>query len=284
MLAMPSPSLAPTAAAACLVHDARAGVVRHVRVGDDAEGARPVLFDKVGEERLVATAHQRTASEAAFHGEEALDGLQGRGRGGLRAGSRSSGGGGSSGSCSRSRSCLVLGVELRDAALGEDVRGAALGVAHLHVVHVGVDAEREVGWEGPWGGGPRDEGGRALLRPAAALGEEGEGHDDRGVDRPVVVVLRGAGGGTVGGPSVETPPAPPPCLVGLEVRQRRRARGRVGHDLERAVDEALAPQLREDPPHGLHEVRVHRLVVVLEVDPAAHALRGGIGSRRVEIR
>ena len=211
------------------MHNARARVVRHVRIGDDAEGARPVLFDKVGEERLVSPPHEGAAREAPLHGEEALDGLQGRRRrrlcaGSRRRGGRGSGGGsgsssrgsGSRGSCSRRR--LVLGVELRDAALGEDVCGAALGVAHLHVVHVRVDAEREVGGEGPWGGCPRDEGGRAVLGPAAALGEEGEGHDDRGVDRPVVVVLRGArgaAGGWVGGSLDITPvPHPPAPLLG----------------------------------------------------------------------
>ena len=39
----------------------------------------------------------------------------------------------------------------------------------------------------------------------------------------------------------------------------------------RAVDAALLPKLLEHPPHRLHEAEVHRLVVVVEVDPAAHA-------------
>ena len=42
----------------------------------------------------------------------------------------------------------------------------------------------------------------------------------------------------------------------------------------RSVDAALVPELLEDPPHRLHEAEVHRLVVVVEVDPAAHARDG----------
>ncbi len=35
------------------------------------------------------------------------------------------------------------------------------------------------------------------------------------------------------------------------------------------VDKALIEHLLEDPPDRLHEPRVHRLVVVVEVDPSA---------------
>src|SRR5512145_628125 len=38
----------------------------------------------------------------------------------------------------------------------------------------------------------------------------------------------------------------------------------------RPIDATLVPQLLEYPPDGLHEVGVHRLVVVVEVDPAPH--------------
>ena len=47
-----------------------------------------------------------------------------------------------------------------------------------------------------------------------------------------------------------------------------RARGR---HLEALIDEALVEELLEDPPHGFHEAGVQGLVVILEVDPAAHA-------------
>ena len=57
----------------------------------------------------------------------------------------------------------------------------------------------------------------------------------------------------------------------LEVGERGRELPAVGHDAVRAVDASLVPELLEHPPHGLHEAEVHRLVVVVEVDPAAHA-------------
>jgi hypothetical protein len=58
----------------------------------------------------------------------------------------------------------------------------------------------------------------------------------------------------------------------LEVAERRGQRGAVGHHLEAAVDGALVEQRLEDPPLRLHEARVHGLVVVVEVDPAAQTL------------
>ena len=36
------------------------------------------------------------------------------------------------------------------------------------------------------------------------------------------------------------------------------------------VDATLIPKLLEDPPDRLHELGVHRLIVVLEIDPAPH--------------
>ena len=44
----------------------------------------------------------------------------------------------------------------------------------------------------------------------------------------------------------------------------------VWQDVEAFVDEPLVPQLLHYPPDGLHVVRVHGLVVVVEIDPAAH--------------
>ena len=60
----------------------------------------------------------------------------------------------------------------------------------------------------------------------------------------------------------------------LEVGKRRRELPRIRHDAVRLVDAALLPELTEHPPDRLHELGVHRLVVVVEVDPAAHARHG----------
>ena len=57
----------------------------------------------------------------------------------------------------------------------------------------------------------------------------------------------------------------------LEVGERRRELPTVRHDAVRLVDAALVPELLEDPPDRLHELGLHRLVVVVEVDPATHA-------------
>jgi hypothetical protein len=59
--------------------------------------------------------------------------------------------------------------------------------------------------------------------------------------------------------------------AGLEVGERGVELPRVGHDAVGLVDAPLVPELLEHPPDGLHEGDVHRLVVVVEVDPAAHA-------------
>jgi hypothetical protein len=64
-------------------------------------------------------------------------------------------------------------------------------------------------------------------------------------------------------------------LSSLKVRQRREQARRVGHDLETAIDEAPVKELLERPPDALHEAKIERLVVVVKVDPAAHALDGG---------
>lgn len=38
------------------------------------------------------------------------------------------------------------------------------------------------------------------------------------------------------------------------------------------VDEALLVELLKDPPDALHELRVHRAVVIIHIHPASHAL------------
>jgi len=109
-----------------------------------------------------------------------------------------------------------------------------------------TDRHRQVAGQGPWGGGP-DEKEVAWLDCGVALE-----HLEANCDRRVLDVS-----------IVE---------VGLEVRQRRGCAPGVGEHFEILIDQALVPQLFEDPPHGLHELGVHRLVVVLEVDPTPDPL------------
>ena len=64
--------------------------------------------------------------------------------------------------------------------------------------------------------------------------------------------------------------------AGLEIGQRRVADGGIRHDLVSLVDEILFPQRLEDPPYALHVPRLHGLVIILEIDPAAEASDGGL--------
>ena len=59
--------------------------------------------------------------------------------------------------------------------------------------------------------------------------------------------------------------------AGFEVGEGGGQAPGVGHDAVGAVDAALVPELLEDPPDGLHVGEIHGLVVVVEIDPAAHA-------------
>jgi hypothetical protein len=52
-------------------------------------------------------------------------------------------------------------------------------------------------------------------------------------------------------------------------------------DLEASVDETLLVELLEDPPHALHEGRIERLVVILEIDPPAQSSDDLLPFRRV---
>jgi hypothetical protein len=67
----------------------------------------------------------------------------------------------------------------------------------------------------------------------------------------------------------------------LKVGQWRVASGRVGHDLEASVHEALVKQLLEYPPNTLHESDVHGLVIALKVDPTTKTRNNGLPLRRV---
>ena len=134
-------------------------------------------------------------------------------------------------------------VEGRKELLEEDVVLAALLVGDLDVLEVRVGGQAGVGGEGPWRGGPGKEAGVGVL-------DQGEGDNDGGIGDVLVV------------------------LVGLEVGEGGGEGSRVGHDAVATVDLALVEQLLEHPPLGLHEGRVHGLVVVVEVDPAAETLNG----------
>lgn len=70
-------------------------------------------------------------------------------------------------------------------------------------------------------------------------------------------------------------------LARLEIRQRGRAPRRVRHHTQAAVHHALLEQLAERPPHRLHKRDIQRLVIIIKVDPAAHALDGGAPLGRV---
>ena len=67
----------------------------------------------------------------------------------------------------------------------------------------------------------------------------------------------------------------------LKVGQRGAQPPRVRHDLVALVDQALVPQLGKDPPDRLHKLGVHRLVIVVKIDPTAHALYGLAPQARV---
>ena len=141
-------------------------------------------------------------------------------------------------------------VVVADALGREDV--VVRAVLDAHVLDVGPEGEAEVRGKRPGRGRPREDVRRAVgeIEAAAGVGDA-EAHGDRGVVDFLVA-----------------------AEVHLEVGQRRREHGVVGQDVVALVDQAAVPQLLEDPPDGLHEVGVHRAVLVVEVDPAAHALDG----------
>ncbi|KAL7468630.1 hypothetical protein ACHAXS_008852 [Conticribra weissflogii] len=151
------------------------------------------------------------------------------------------------------------GVELRKTRLCENVSFLRFDVEYLNVGHGGVDAQGEVGGKRPRGGGPRHETDllRGTFAGAAVLVQHGKTDHHRRIPDILVVQAR------------------------LEVAQGRPARRAEGHDLVPLVHQALLEQLLEDPPHALHEGRVHRLVVVLEVDPPPQPRHGPLPLLRV---
>ena len=143
---------------------------------------------------------------------------------------------------------------MRETGLRHDVDGLRVvrDIAHRDVVDRRAGAHHEVLGKRPGSRCPDEQIDRGLLREEvlhrSALGREGlRAHGDRGILHVLVV------------------------RAGLEVGERGRKLPGVRHDAMALVDAALVPKLLEDPPDRLHEVGVHGLVVVVEVDPAAHA-------------
>ena len=63
-------------------------------------------------------------------------------------------------------------------------------------------------------------------------------------------------------------------LPGLKVGQRCEQPCGIGHHFETAIDKIFLEQLLERPPDALHKAEIERLVIVIKVDPATHALDG----------
>ena len=116
------------------------------------------------------------------------------------------------------------------------------GVHKLDVVVVGVHCEGQVGGKGPWGGGPCNQVSSFLVV------QDRESHDDSRVIHILVV-------GT-----------------GLEVRQHSVASSRERHNFSATIDKSLIVDLLESPPNTFHEVGVHSLVIVVEVNPSSESV------------
>ena len=146
-----------------------------------------------------------------------------------------------------------LALVRRQPGLGDDVLRLLLGPRHgaFHddVVDLGADHHGQVAGQGPRGGRPDEQVGAVEhLVLAGRVHPQADG-DGRVLDLLVDVVVH------------------PQLVVG----QRRLVVPAVGQDAEALVDQALVPQRLERPDDRLHVVGVHRLVVVVEVDPAGLA-------------
>ena len=140
---------------------------------------------------------------------------------------------------------LVVGLFLivsRKPCLSHDV--ALSSVFDLHIVNLRVHSQGLVGWQCPWSCGPCQE---VCVVLSFYLELDGDGR--------VCVLLVAA-------------------QVQLVVGKYSGAPRAVRQDVEALVDKPLVPKLLNNPPDGLHIVRVHGLVVVVEIDPAAHTGHG----------
>ncbi len=144
-----------------------------------------------------------------------------------------------------SLACLVVaeptGLHVRDLT--------RLRHADLHVLDVRVDGQRQVRRQRPRGRRPRPQVRLFILQL--------EPHREARVLPTLMPVLLRDGVALLGAEGH------------LEVRERRAERGRHRLHAVALVDAAIFPELGEDPPHRLHEVRVHRAIAAIVVDPAA---------------
>ena len=125
--------------------------------------------------------------------------------------------------------------------------------ANLHVLDLGVDGQREVARQRPRGRRPGPE--RLVLGP-----EDLEADRDAWILAELVALFAGRRVLLLR------------ALRDLEVGQGGAEQGRDRLDSIALVDPSGRPQPGEHPPDALHERGVHGLVVVVEVDPATHAL------------
>lgn len=137
----------------------------------------------------------------------------------------------------------ALAQRLLQQRLGDDE--LLLAVRRDDVADLGVGGDRRVGDQGPGGGRPDQEGRLAGQR----AGGEREADEDRGVDDRLVAL-----GQLVVGEAGAAPRAPGGDAVVLD-------------------QQVLVEDLLQRPPHGVHVLRVHRAVRVVQVDPVAHAGR-----------
>ena len=220
-----------------LVHDARAVRGGHVVRHEDLPGpggAEALVVREVVPQRGVADARELLARVVRRHG---------LGHGGGRVLSVPV--------------AEVLGVAARELCRDEEAASGQLpGTGDQHVVDGGAHRERLVGGQGPGRGGPRDGlrarelGGDLRVRgPRGVLGEP-ERHGHGGVLAHLVDVV---------------------VHAQLVVGQRRLVLPAVRQHAVAGVDQALVVQGLERADHGLHVLRVQRLVVVVEVHPAGLA-------------
>ena len=123
-------------------------------------------------------------------------------------------------------------------AFGENAAGFA--VFHLHVGDIRANRKGKVARERPRRCRPRQNGGPRFI-------DKFEPDGDRRIVHVVV-----------------------PAEVDLEVGQRSSKSRAVRQDIVPFVDQPLFPEALEDPPNRLHVLRLHRSVVVVEIDPAPH--------------
>mmetsp|Transcript_5114 Transcript_5114/g.7795 ORF Transcript_5114/g.7795 Transcript_5114/m.7795 type:complete len:530 (-) Transcript_5114:157-1746(-) len=135
---------------------------------------------------------------------------------------------------------LYLGLlqHVLQSALSKDELLVVLSILNLNVGELGVDGASQVGGQGPGSGSPCQQAGLGVL-------QQREGDIDGGI---LSVLVVGAS---------------------LEVGEYGVASGGERHNSGATVDEIFIEDLLESPPDGLHEVAVHGLVVIFEINPSS---------------